>query len=222
MKRAKLRLALDFSQYRFCRVGSSLHGYLGQSRQGLALGVHSRSQIADDVDVWVIGNSQVGFDLDSPSPVCFSSRASRQNSSQWRGRDAARPDYGLRSDRIGSLARFDRQTRFVHVLDHRSTIHLDAELGKRTACLARQVFCKRHQYARRAIQQNDLRLVGVYGTEVLLQCLPRDLSYRPRKFNPSGTGTNDYEREPSAALYRITNAFGDFESVENLGGEGGG
>jgi hypothetical protein len=56
----------------------------------------------------------------------------------------------------------------------------------------------------------------VYGTEVVFQRLPCYLSYRARGFNASRAGTNDHERQPGAALRRITNALGDFEGVEGF------
>jgi hypothetical protein len=95
----------------------------------------------------------------------------------------------------------------VHVLNHRTALHLNAEFAKRTGGFFRKVFREGHRYPRCSIQQHDLGFLWAYGSEIVLKCLSRDPANGACQFHAGRPGANDDECEPGqvpgAALHRI-------------------
>ena len=79
-------------------VLAHLHRDLRDAGQRLAVGPGERRQVADDEHVGVTGNRQVR--LDQHAPGAIERHAERRP--ERRGRDAGRPEDGLRGDALGA------------------------------------------------------------------------------------------------------------------------
>src|SRR5712675_3758871 len=82
--------------------------------------------------------------------------------------------------------------------------------------LLRQVLWKRHEYSRRAIEQNDFCVVRMNGAEIILQCLSRDFRNGASQLYSSWPGADDDEGQPRAPLFRVGNPLRDFECVQDF------
>src|SRR5262249_6484564 len=85
----------------------------------------------------------------------------------------------------------------------------------------RQVFRKCHQCTWRCVQQNNLRVLGIYRAKVVSECLPCNLTNGSSQFNARGTCSHDRERKPCAPLSGVGYPFCDLKCVQNLMPKGG-
>src|SRR5260370_38158793 len=92
LERLRSRCALYFPHDGFRGVGSLLHGHLGHALQWLSLGIQRQREVSDYVNVWIIGNREVGIYFDSSSLVRLGFCAVRQSSSQRRNLPTSSPN----------------------------------------------------------------------------------------------------------------------------------
>src|SRR5262249_50072958 len=76
--------------------------------------------------------------------------------------------------------------------------------------------CERHEYSRGSVHQNDLSFFWTYRTEIILQCLPRNLADSAGKLYARWTATHNHESEPGPPLLGIGDPFGSFECVQDF------
>ena len=79
-----------------------------------------------------------------------------------------------------------------------------------------QAFRERGQHARRGIEQQDPRLLGMDGAEIVAQGIVGDLGQRSGEFHAGGSRADDHKRQPAAAGLGIGLALGGFEGVEDF------
>ena len=183
-KRGKLLLALSLSQYRFCGVYPPLHRHLGESGQRLTFLIHCCRKISYDVDIRIAWNRQVGFYFDSSSSVDLGFGTASQDFAKWRRHDTARPDHCLRGDGFGSHGGFDYQAMLIYLLHHRSRSEPGHQAWQANGLPFQTGLLETvHEYPRRTIQQDDLRLSRVNRSEIVLQGLARDFGDGTGKFH---------------------------------------
>src|ERR1700675_3487173 len=87
-----LRFSLDAPQYRIRCIRSLLHRNLGNALQWRPIPIQSESEISDNVEIWIIGNGELGTYFYSSASVGFRFRAARQRFPQCRYGHATSPN----------------------------------------------------------------------------------------------------------------------------------
>ena len=220
------RLALEAPQQ--VRGGSAAHllggrahaghgGRLGTRRVGWV--AHRRGEVADDRDLGVIGQAQVGSHDDAPGPVERGAGARGKRLTERRASHACRPDHRLAGQAVvlGGVARagFVIDAVGVDAGHLAARAHVDTELLQ---LLARTLGELRHEVAEHAVgafDQHDAGARGVDAAKLLRQGVLRDLGHGARHLDAGRPGADHDESHPRLARRRIVEPLGAFERADD-------
>ena len=193
----------------------------GHRRRALRAVAQRRGEVADDEDLRMPGQAQVGRDDDAAGAIELGAAALRQLGAERRAGDAGGPDDGPRGDALARAAGRAVEGDAVGVdrRDLRLGPHLDAEaleLGPRALRLRGD---EAAEDARRALEQDHARSLRVDAAELAVERVLRDLAHRPRHLDAGRAAADDDEGEPGIALRVDGRALGALEGADDAGAD---
>src|SRR5579884_768146 len=93
-------LAIQALQDCFGDVTAALYGDLRDPGKGFTAAVCDIGQIADDEDIGVLGNGEIGRNLDLSVSSGFGSGSSGEHAAEFRDGHSGGPEYGTRSEML--------------------------------------------------------------------------------------------------------------------------
>ena len=146
--------AVDFCDDVFCSVFATLDGYLRHA--GEIVVVH---HVADDKDVVVVTNTEIGVNHNASGAVNFYAGLVSNEFTQRGSGDAGGPDFTETGDSfyrvvLGGLVG-DRV--FGDVSDNGIQLDGDTEFFQLTLCVTPETFTERWKYLGRAVEKHDFR-----------------------------------------------------------------
>jgi hypothetical protein len=124
------RQILDSSEPRadsLGRVGATLNGDLRDAGKRLAAWPGGRGEVANNENVGIVGDGQIGFHLDAAAAVGFGFGALRELVAEFRGHHAAGPEHGPCRKSLDALFALVCDTRGVDVCHHHTLHDFHAE-----------------------------------------------------------------------------------------------
>ena len=115
------------------------------------------------------------------------------------------------ADRLDPVRALHRDRLVVHVDGHRVLPDLDAHLLQALLRVALQLLRERGQHRRRALEQDDPRLLGVDRPVVPGQHGVRELGDLPGQLHPGRTGPDHDEGQPLGPFLRVGGDLGHLE-----------
>ena len=199
--------------------------------------VGHRCHVAEDKDVRVALDAQIGFDDHPAGPVDLGPIGLLgEGFAQWAGLHPGRPHLAGTVDPafLSGFLVLDRDAQVVDFGHHRVAVDLHTHLLQPALRLAAEVLPHRRQYERRAVEQHHPALGGVDGAKRPGQCAPGEFGDLAGQFHSGGSTANHDEGQPSGPLSRVAGDLGRLERphdataqlqriVDGLhaGGEGG-
>jgi hypothetical protein len=187
-------------------VGGGVAPHLLRRRRDAGNAGHRR-EVADDEDLRVAGDGEVGLDLHPAAAI--ERRVERP--AERRAGDARGPDDGFRFQALGA----ERHAAGVDAGDALAEPDRDAEPLELQACFLRQRRRVGRQHAVGAFDQHHPRSRRVHAPEFALERVARDLRERARELDAGRAAADDDEGEPGRALRRVGLALGALESGEH-------
>ena len=206
----------------FCGVASTLNGDLRDAGERLAVFVEEKGEIADDENIGIVGNGEVGKHLDAAATISVGVSAFGNFAAEVVGSNAAGPKNAARGE-LGVCAVVGVVNAIgVDIVDHGVFENFDAETGNEFFRFGGKILGVSGEYARSAIKKNDAGFAGIDVAKIIAKCFASNFREGAGKFEASGTGTDDDKRQPGAGLGFGTGAFRTFEGVEKFVANGGG
>jgi hypothetical protein len=203
-------------------VSALLHGDGGDARQRVALPVGTMGQIADDEDLGMAVDGQVGLDGHSAATIRFEPRRVGQSLAKGDCPDARAPKDRLGRDLFGFAVVADGQPVGLDVLDARVEPNLDLERFEVAFGAGGKSRRERRQQTVFAFDQDDPGGRRVEGAELAHERAARDVSQRAGQFHAGRPAAHDDEREPRSPDGRVAFALGRFERREDTASDLGG
>ena len=206
----------------FCGVASTLNSDLRDAGKRLAVFVEGKGEIADDENIGIVGNGEVGKHLDAAAAIGVGVSAFGNFAAEVVGSNAAGPKNAARGE-LGVCAVVGVVNAIgVDIVDHGVFENFDAETGNEFFRFGGKILGVSGEYARSAIKKNDAGFAGIDVAKIIAKCFASNFREGAGKFEASGTGTDDDKRQPGAGLGFGTGAFRTFEGVEKFVANGGG
>ena len=206
----------------FSGVASTLNGDLRDTGERLAVFVEGKGEIADDENIGIVGNGEVGKHLDAAAAISFRVSAFGNFAAEVVGSNPAGPKNGARGE-LGVCAVVGVVNAIgVDIVDHGVFENFDAEMGNEFFRFGGKILGVSGEYARSAIKQNDASFGGIDVAKIIAKSFASNFRERAGKLEASGTSADDDKRQPSAGLGFGAGAFRTFEGVEKFVANGGG
>ena len=182
------------------RVRPALDPALGDAGRRLVLVPRLHGRVADDEDLRVARDRQVGLDEDPPGSIGLGARSRRHLPRERRRLDAGGPQDGPGRDRLlAALGRDDADAPVVDVDDPGLQADLDAEPLELALGRCRTPGRIRRQHAVHRLDEDDLRVRRTDRPEVTLERVARDLAERAGELDAGRAAADDHERHPLVA-----------------------
>ena len=187
-----------------------------------------RGEVADDADLRVAGQAQVGLDDDASGAVERRAGALRQGATERRGGNAGGPDDAAARQVLGArrgarVARhFVAHAFGIDVRHLAAGAHLDVQPLELLARALREPRHEGGEHALPAFQQHHARLPRIDAAELARQRVLRHLRQGARHLDAGRPGADDDEGHPGGAFGRIARALGLLEGADDAGASGEG
>lgn len=206
----------------FCGVASTLNGDLRDAGERLAVFVEGKGEIADDENIGIVGNGEIGKHLDAAAAISFGVSAFGYFAAEVVGSNTAGPKNGARGEFAVCAVVGVVNAIGVDIVDHGVFENFDTETGNEFFRFGGKILGVSGEYARSAIKKNDAGFGGIDVAKIIAKSFASNFGERAGEFHASGTGTDDDKRQPSAGLGFGAGAFRTFEGVEKFVTNGGG
>ena len=187
----------------------------GETWERLAVGTVQRGRVADDGDLRVAREREVGVDLHPAAAVRSRAGRLRHKRGQPGGSHARRPDHRAGGDPLGFVAELDRHPARVDPGDHRVLSDRDAETAQLVRGLGGGRLGERRHHAFARIEQDHAGRIGMDAPELALHRMAREDRELPRDLDARRTTAHDDEREPLVASVRVLSAFSLLKGSED-------
>jgi hypothetical protein len=200
----------------FAGVAAALDGDLSDSGERIALRVERNGQIAEDEDFGVIGDGEIGIDLEAAGAIGFGIEALGDFAGEGSGGDTTGPEDCASGDGAGSFAVFVADAIGTNVGDEGFEHDFDAEVFHKFFGFGGEIFGIGGENARAAFHENDAGFLRTDAAEIVFQSVVSDFGDGAGEFEAGGAGADDDEGEPGTFFVFGFGALGAFESVEQL------
>ena len=219
---ARRWFSFEARENHFGGVMPFLNGGLRDAGNLFAILFDDVSKIADDENVWKIGNGEIGKDFDLAVLVGFGGSAFGETLAEGSDVDAAGPENGFGVETAGGIALLEVEAVGVDVGDESIFADVDAETGDELFGFGGKIFGIRGENARAAFEKNDVSFFGTNAAKIVAQGFASDFGEGAGEFEPGGAGTDNDEGEPGAGFGFGGGTLGAFEGVEKFVADGGG
>jgi hypothetical protein len=206
----------------FCGVVSALNGDLSDAGERLAVLVEREGQIADNENIGIVRNGEIGKHLDAAAAIGLSVSAFGNFAAEVVGGNAAGPEYSA-SGQLGVFAVVGVANAVgIDIVDHGVFENFDAKTRDEFFRFGGKIFRVGGEDARSAIQKNDAGFGGIDVAKIMAKSLASNFREGAGKFEASGASADDDKGEPGAGFGFRAGTFRTFESVEEFVANGGG
>ena len=209
------RLAGEAPTDRLAGIRAALDAALGDARDRPTLPPRHHGGVADDEDLGVAGDGQVGPDDDPSRPIGLGAGRLGRRLDEARHLDAGRPEHGPGRKALLRVAHREPDRPVVDVDDLRSGSDRDAQPFELALGRLRAIRRIRRQDPVHRLDEDDPGVGRVDRAEVALQRVPGDLAERARQLGAGRAGADDDERHPFRAADRVGLALGGLERDED-------
>ena len=161
--------------------------------------VGHRGRIADDENLGVPGQREIGVDFDATGAI----RLGIEPAHRRRSRHSGRPDDGAGIDT--AVLKIDPVC--IALRDERFCPDLDAHARQRFQCIVRQPGRERWQQSWSCLDQYDARRARIDAAEIGGECLARNIRDRTGHLDAGGTAADDDESQQASPLVFVFHNF---------------
>src|SRR5215471_438824 len=151
----------------FCGIASTLNSDLRDAGKRLAVFVEGKGEIADDENIGIVGNGEIGKHLDASAAISFGVSAFGNFAAEVVGSNAAGPKNGARG-KFGVCAVVGVVNAIgVDIVDHGVFQNFDAETGNEFFRFGGKILGVSGEYARSAIKKNNAGFGGIDVAKII-------------------------------------------------------